>query len=269
MSLITRIFVLTLTMVKFIFFSRFSGNLLVALFILPFVLKLIRLSLLHKHAVGRKQKRQNIIILVFFGFISLSLGVYLFLYDPWNRIDQQVQAEEVIDMNTSSRYLKVSSQAPLQPFSVTGNGYSRNLEGGGREMVIQGGTVPELLQVEQEISSFLDRKHVVLTILPEGNPDHILCSIKGEPEIVIFDASFPFSVDPEGKEGMIYIGKNPPIPLRVEFTLGKEATAVLLLEVFYRELPFELELKGERMEFETVLRVKKEVSLLEYNTSKD
>jgi len=251
-----------------ILFSRFSGNLLVALFILPFVLKLIRLSLLHKHAVGRKQKRQNFLILALLGLLSISLGVYLFLYDPWSRMDQPVLAEEVIDSNTSNRYLKVSSEFTLRPFSITGSGYSRSVEGGSRELIIQGTGAPDLLRVEHQVSSFLDRKHVQLLIYPEGKPDRILCTLKSESEIIIFDANFPFALDPAGKKGTIFIGINPPIPLRVEFTLGNDEAEVLL-EVVYRELPYELDLKGEGMNFETVLRVKKDFSLLEYNSSID
>ncbi len=250
----------SLKVIEFILYSRLAGNLLFALFVLPFVLMLIRLSLLHKHAVGKRQRIQHLSLLLFFGVSSLFFAVYIYLTDPWNHADQPVYVEESIDLVSRTRYMQISSPAPIGDLSISGSGYNSELHETQRESLVPGSTIPELISITEMIEPFLDRRRITLKIESIGFPSDMTAALTGDEQIIVYDANFPFSNLAREKRTEIYIGKNPPNPLLLEFTIPREADLVLHLEVVYKVLPYDLRIEGEKKKIYTLLRVKDQIN---------
>ena len=225
--------------------SPWRGNLLLAFIILPFALMTIRVAQAFREAGPSRR------VLSWFFYTSLplaaaALAVYSFLFDPFPREDPQVyRAIETINYESKDRSLQILSGGPIGTVRIPNEEYADIDAGKNRSAVVYTETLPEYLQVETETRTFLDRKYIVMTLRPEGNPEQISLSLHGTEDIILYDANFPYSTFPDRNTAEIHIGRNPPNPLRIEFILPQERSVEVRLRIRYDRHPRELVITPE------------------------
>ena len=114
---------------------------------------------------------------------------------------------------------------------------------------------PGLLVIEAQATSFLDRKRITVAIDPEGSPTDIDISLVAAEGIVIYDANFPFSFE-ESTRATIHIGRHPPVPITVEFTVpdGQRGSAEITVAYTDPPTPLSLSVKDVTFTREMVLK---------------
>ncbi|RKX75110.1 MAG: hypothetical protein DRP87_15325 [Spirochaetes bacterium] len=249
-----------LEILKRLLVSWVWGNLLLAFILLPFVLLTIRLSRLFRHPERSKQRIISGTFYVTFSFIILVLSSYIYFYNPWIEEPQPVSIFEEINMDSQEHLVSVESPAPVGEIRVKGEEYSYKISERATTRLVEIHKNPAILEVKSKTSSFLNRRHIILEINPAGTPEIIKVDIFSESDIIIFDANFPFSLYPEMQSAKIHIGRNPPVPLKVELTLPEDIAVDFQIEAQYRKLPYPVEIEGGNMSFTIQLKVKKSIT---------
>ncbi len=243
--------------------SRVRGNLLIALNILPFLLMVIRLDFLFRRDRRRRRRAFVRIAEALLGAGSLALALYLCAFAPYDaRHPQPVTVRESVDLTARTRSISLSSPAPIRgvTFKVSGNG-ARTVTTRSREYSAALAGLPEVLSVEKSESTFLDRREVDLTLRPVGEPSKVLVTLASKQEIVIFDSNFPFSYDPTSNTARILIGRNPPFPLPVQFTLSQGSAVEITIELRYDSPPYPIEVTGKNIQATKELVVRERLAL--------
>jgi len=249
--------------IEFLLISRLSGNLIFALFVLPFALMLIRLSLLYKHSTGGKHRIRNIILLSLLGAATLSLSLYISFSNPFKYVRQKVIIEEKIDLEKNQRRLTLRSEAPLGRITFSGEGYPEKIDTQEREITIGTTYIPAMLEINKDVYPFLDRQNIVLTLSALGNPSSVLCRIEGGDSLVLFDANFPFSLLPGSNTWEVHIGRNPPNPLVLDCILPRGEEIAFRFELIYEERPFPSEIVSKNKDFSGLLKLESEIVVIE------
>jgi len=78
---------------------------------------------------------------------------------------------------------------------------------------------------------------------------------------VLFDANFPYTRTPGGKEYTILIGVNPPLPLDVELTVPRNRAFTVEVTLEYLQPPEGYTLTGESVSVSNRLRFRKNLEL--------
>lgn len=228
--------------------SPWRGNLLLAFVILPFALMTIRVAQGFREA-GPERKALSWFFYTSLPVTAAALAVYAFLFDPFTREDPQIyRVIETINYESDDRSLAVISNGPIGTVGIPNEEYPDIEAGKNRSAVAYAETIPEYLEVETETRSFLDRKYIVITLRPEGNPEKVSLSLHGTEDIILYDANFPFSTFPDRNTAEIHIGRNPPVPLRIEFIIPEERSVEVRLRVRYDRHPRELVIVPEEGE---------------------
>jgi hypothetical protein len=86
---------------------------------------------------------------------------------------------------------------------------------------------------------FLDRRNITLNLEPRGQPVGVQISLASPEEFVLYDASFPYQREPDGRRYELLIGANPPLPLAVQVTVPQGRHFVVEIRLDYDRLPLE------------------------------
>lgn len=206
-------------------YSHIRGNLLLAFMLLPFLFMLIRIDLLFAH---RKSQRRHIISL---GFLFLLLGAFSYLtvtllrFDPYQgSLNQPVLMEQ--NLSETNHTARLTSPAPI------GNLNARELN-----LILPGGSTETFLTTDIEVDTFLDRMNISLRIRSRGNPEHIELVLHSEEKIVVYDATFPYRVDPDTGAARFFIGRNPPEDLVFNLTLPSVVAGYFDIVLRYSPTP--------------------------------
>ena len=205
------------TVIEYLLLSPLWGNLFLALLVLPFLLMLIRLDFLVRHPSRIQQK----IILRNAGIIAASstlIGVlYLFGVSPYAGPTQQpVEIRETISSGAAVRLVRITSPAPIEALLLTGEASPREILSGRRIFQFEISGTPKLIDVSVSRERFLDRERYLIDFSSSLAPKDIDLSFTGRGDFLVYDVNFPFSLDAGRESAEVHIGRNPPLPLRVD-----------------------------------------------------
>jgi hypothetical protein len=247
---------------RVLLFSRIGGNLLLAFFMLPFMLMLIRLDFLVRHPI---QGRRGFAVLLFSSFSGLfvaGITLYVLLFSPYNDANPQpLEMTERLDTARNIHTLSLSSPAPLGALTLRRGETIMRIESPERAYETELGMTETGITIVPEAVEFLDRKRYRLTITSKTRLVTVSCRIRADGAVVLYDANFPFAYLPELRSAELYIGRTPPLPLVIEFTLPRSSAVTAELELVAGDLPVPWSIPDRR--FGTVARfvMKAEVPL--------
>ncbi|TVQ21719.1 MAG: hypothetical protein EA382_13180 [Spirochaetaceae bacterium] len=197
------------------------GDLVLSFVTIPFLLMLIRLDFMIRHPIrGRRS----------FALRAASLGsgvgvatiiVFVVVSSPFSgQRPQPVHAVETIDYPNLTRSLEVSSPAPLGTLRVSFAGIEHQIDTRDRSWRVESPVLPDVLSARLVYSEFLDRDRAELTIDAPQPIEYLTVEFFSTDPVIVFDANFPFSVASDQRSARLFVGARPPLPLRVEYTVG-------------------------------------------------
>lgn len=235
--------------------TRASGNLLVAFILFPFLLMLIRLDFMFRHP---KKKTKRLLLPVIFTVLGLGCGgliTFLIITEPFSANDPQpVLVTETQHLAKSLSYIELTSPASLGSLRVKTPVNTISVSTNSRSYVIETPLEPELLQIESSVSRFLGRATYTLSIASEGLPASVRLSLLSESRITVYDSNFPFSFESPNAVN-IHIGRYPPNPLTVEFTVPESLAGAAEVRVEYLEPPVLYNITDSHIDVEQRLQV--------------
>lgn len=248
---------------RLILLSSRTGNIVIALNLLPFMLMLLRLRMLFHHPNPRKTKW------IIAGFdISLAaaagtLIVSLLYHAPYTATGSQpLTIEEVLSVPDKRRSLHIESPVPIDSLLITGADYriDETIDKAGFSRRLPYSENPLELQVQRR--EFLGRAAYQVTILPPQNSESTAFHLDAQEAIVLYDCSFPTSFSTNRKRLTVHIGRFPPTPLKLSFTVPIDFTGRLTVETTSYTPPYEAELPEERFDlrYRYRARIEREIS---------
>jgi hypothetical protein len=226
--------------------SKLEGNLLLTVFLIPFILMFIRLKFIFPPTRIITNRIRSGITAAVFGLILAGLLTTFFVYAPYGpRRQQPVNATYVIDEVADKRYLELSSPAPLENLKARDGNTTISIDTRSRLYTLPLKHGGEYLDTTISSVGFLDRKNVNLLLTPWSEPYRVRLKVSAEEEFVLFDANFPYTREPGGREYTILIGVNPPLPLNVQLTVPKNRTFTVGITLEYLRSPEGYDLSGE------------------------
>lgn len=236
--------------------ERGNGNLTLAFILFPFLLMLIRLDFMFRHPRKKTKRILLTSVLIALGVSCAGMTTYLLLYRPFSPTSpQKVVAREVHDLTQDVSLLQITSPASMPDLALSLGTETHALKprAGTHELNIS--TRRNLVAIEKNTSAFLDRMRHTVKIISQGQPTKVDLVFTSPAEVVIYDSSFPYSYI-DSSTVRVHIGRHPPNPLSVEFTVPIGQGGVLQLEAFYAGAVGERSLTGNNIaaSWETVVR---------------
>ena len=235
--------------------TRTSGNLLTAFILFPFLLMLIRLDFMFRHP---KRKTKRLLLTVTFIVLGLACGgmiTYLALAEPFTSNDPQpITVRETQHLAKSLSYVELSSPASLGDLTFRTPVNTTAISTKSRSYVIETPLISDLLTVDIDVSRFLGRAIYSLNMTAKGLPSSVNISLLSDNEIVVYDSNFPFSFESTNSV-TIHIGKYPPNPLVVDFTVPENLAGTAEIQVEYLEPPVPYRIVGENIDVDQQLHV--------------
>ncbi len=231
---------------QFIIISPLYGNLFISLILLPFILMIIRTTIAFHDAAVRELHVHGWVLYAFPVGAFAALVLYSFLFTPFTPENpREIRVREVIDYELEERKLTAISDAPLGSITVGSPDYDNINAEKTRTVVQYAESMPDLLNIDLKRDDFLDRKYYTITLQAEGQPINIDILIHSQQPLIIYDANFPFQVNPGEKKSEIHLGAFPPVPLKIEIVLPLESDVDAQCIVEYMEPPYNLGLSAE------------------------
>ncbi len=235
--------------------TRTSGNLLVAFILFPYLLMLIRLDFMFRHP---KKKTKRVLLTVTFTVLGLCCGgliAYLALAEPFSESDPQpVLVQETQHLAKSLSYLELTSPAALGELTVETPVNTTSISTNSRSYVIETPLSSDLLQIGKQVSSFLGRRTYMFNIESKGLPSSVELSLLSENRIIVYASNFPFSFA-TANSVTIHIGRYPPNPLAVDFTVPENLQGTVEVSVAYLHPPVPYRITGTHIDVDQRLEV--------------
>jgi hypothetical protein len=252
----------SLVLVRYIIFSRFYGNLLIALMLLPFILMIIRIEFFSRYHKRAKERQFVFLFTTMLGGVTAAFSIYLFSFMPYTSENPQpVFAAEQINPEIGQRLLSVSSPAPLTGVELISPDYRDVTAERTRQFSVESDVIPSLVDVSTETSSFLERQYVEITVQSVGSIRSLSVTLHSDERIILFDSNFPFSLNPHTNSAEIYIGENPPNPLTFTFTIPQRLPVEIAMDLTLEGIPSRFELVRENISVKRELTVNRRIFL--------
>ncbi|MDR1317312.1 MAG: hypothetical protein LBK13_10610 [Spirochaetales bacterium] len=217
----------------FVINSPFLGNLLLSSVFLPFILMLIRIDFLLWHPGKAGSGRVLKTLCVVTGGASVAAFVFALAFNPWKESPQPLFLEEYVETAQSLHGLRLSSPSPLGRFDLSFGGENFPIDTGERvfELPLEvsgdqalgtqgsgdqasGEPLPHRISSEE----FLGRKTYTILFSPPLKPRKITVHLSCDSPLLVYNCNFPYSPDITGRAAEVFIGENPPLPLRLILT---------------------------------------------------
>ena len=242
------------------------GNLLITVFLLPYVLLIMQLGSLFPMAPPFQRLFHRINALII-GIVSAGfLGFFLFFspFSPDNL--QKILVTDIIDSNKQTNRVEISSAAPLGRVFYWEGDTLLEIDSRNRRYFLTKNEIPDLLNVETSSTHVLDRSNIQLLFKSTGRPFRLVLTLSSKKDFILYDSNFPF-VRSIAEETMpvayeVLLGKHPPKPLSVLLTLPRGQAFTLSIRMEYLDPPFRFEFSGKNKSIRTLVVYKKEISLV-------
>jgi len=223
----------SLPLARFLLFSRWRGNLLLAVLALPFLLFLLRIGLAlpvpsGSRAPGRRVAR--ILAIALPAAATAALGAWTALWTPFSPSSPRpVAVEQAIGPGGAHR-LEVSCPGPRGGGPGAAGGGERTLDIPSREASIDLAPSDAAVTVSSRTVTSLGRANVTLSIGAPAPVRRITAVLSAASDFVLYDCTFPFVREGEGRYRLLP-GSFPPSPLPLELTLPEGGAYRLDLEL--------------------------------------
>ena len=165
-----------------------------------------------------------------------------------------------IDTDKDISTIKVSTPVRAGNIEISTDNNNYNLETGNlKKIEVADNDHGEIVEIKKTLSWFLDRKNIVLDIIPKAEPEKIEISFQMDRNQIILDSNYQFTLDRNLWGGTFHIGHNPDFPLRLDILTDKEANIRFEIKLIYRTPPFNMDIKGNNMIFYDYTVVKKSI----------
>lgn len=212
----------------FLLFSRWWGNLLIAVLALPFLLFLVRIGLMLSAPAGRRTGRA--VALALPAAAAAGLAIWAALWSPFTTSSPRpVTVSQAIGADGANR-LDVSSPVPIGEVTVADRGVERIVAAPGREAAILLAPSAASVAVDREATASLGRVNVTLSIGAPAPVRRLTAVLSSPEDFVLYDCSFPFVHEGEGRYRLL-AGAFPPSPLPLALTLPEGGAYRLDLEL--------------------------------------
>jgi hypothetical protein len=223
----------SLPLARFLLFSRWWGNLLIAVLALPFLLFLLRIGLALPGPAGRRGSGRRVLGVLAIALpaaAAAGLGAWAALWSPFSPSSPRpITVEQAIEADGASR-LEVSSPVPLRAVTVADSGGERTLAVPGREASIDCAPSKASVAVNAQSTVSLGRANVTLTISAPAPVRRLTAVLSGGTDFVLYACTIPFVREEEGRYRLL-AGAFPPSPLQLGLTLPEGGTYRLDLEL--------------------------------------
>jgi len=233
---------------SFLLTSRISGNIFLTITIMPSLMLISSLNYYHHRFHRHRNSFRNILTMLIWGSFT-----FLILYNinnsiPYSLLNKQpVYIDEVIDLDNMSRSILLNSPSPIGDIQLQLDEQTMALQNVGRKAEITAPMIDDLLNITEEISTFLDRLSLNYTIRAKGSPEQVNIRLISEKPIIIFDSNYPYEIASDGKNIDFYIGKNPAFPLELDLILPRGSKPDFNISMNYREFPYRFVLSAEKL----------------------
>ncbi len=213
------------TALEYIIVSPLWSNLLLAFILLPFLFMVLRLNFLIRNPF---RDRRNFALRVFVwttGIVTATLGAFVFFYSPFgSTTPMDLRAVEETLLASGGRNLRVEAPAPPGNFALSygPDTYQVSMTRRAYLIGLPDGTGPVSAAVSG--TPFLGRTRYQARIESTEPVRHLTCVVESLAPIVVYDVGYPYSLSEDGRRLEVHIGRNPPIPLRFEFTIQTEGS---------------------------------------------
>lgn len=254
--------------------SRFRGNLLISLQLLPYMLFILRLRVLFHLPSRPRSRRYTLIVELLFGLLSTAIVIYFaFFYFPVFKDGQKLTVTEELGTRHTINF---ESPLPLESMefrSINGEQKSLNLsEETPGEVTVELPPCEGILSYGLDSKNFLGRTTYAVTLnAPDFSvfPDMLYPVLESAGETTIYDSDFPYSIRTDLNRVQFYIGRNPGFPFRFSFTVPAEMEAVLRIGVVYQNPPYDIGINLEKFDLEYTLNAEISVSIPEASETAD
>lgn len=245
---------------RFLITSRISGNMFFTILLMPTLMLFSSqnhfLHRFHRH----RNSFSNVLSLLTMGLVCVVLLYKIMTVPTFTDIRKQpLNITEKIDLTNSTRLLHLSSTAPAGDINLQLDNFNLTLSDMGREADITAPMLENLLSVTKKSSQFLDRTSLDYTIDAKGSPDLIKINLSSETPLILFNANFPSRASADGKTITFHIGKNPQLPLHLNFIVSRTSSPLMNLQVFYSEFPYRFSMSKQNFSLNKELIVSKSI----------
>ncbi len=242
--------------IRLILLSKGKGNLMIALNLLPFMLMLLRLRMLFHHPNPRITRTLILGTDFILLFLVTALTWHILSFQPYSEGSKQpLMLSEQISVDERNRTMEIKSPADFGGLTALGADFRVEPPKEDSSYIERLPYREGYLETSIEQRNFLGRTITRLTVDTKHPPRKINLVLKSEEAILLYDCSFPVTYSTDRRSLRIHIGRNPPVPLDVSFTVPGDFTGTLSLQSLYTEAPYELVLPVERFDIDYRMEV--------------
>jgi len=232
--------------------SKFAGNILIAATLLPCILMILRILHIQTRTELKKYKFIRKIIYAITLLAAITSTTYYYWFDIYRDKKMPVLLVHKIDTNKDTSIITMSSPVRTEDIeiSIDNNNYiikADNLQ----KIEIMSNNGEDVLEIQKTLSWFLNRKNIVLDIIPKGEPEKIEILFRMAENQLILDSNFQFTLDPDLMGGIFHIGYNPDFPLKLDILTDMDTDIRFDIRLIYRTSPLNMEIRGNNMTFYT------------------
>ncbi|MCL2480553.1 MAG: hypothetical protein FWF38_02465 [Spirochaetaceae bacterium] len=240
--------------------SKITGNVLIAITLLPGIMMILRILYIQTRIELKKYKILRRVIFSITLLTALTLTGYYYWFDIYKNKKMPVLFVYTIDTDMDTSIIEVSTPVESEDIKISIDSNNYSLETGNlKKIEITNNNTGELVEIQKTLSWFLDRKNIVLDIIPKGNPEKIEILFHMEENQIILDSNYQFTLQPNLRGGEFHIGYNPNFPLRLDILTNKEADILFEIKFIYRTQLFNMDIKGNNMIFYDYTVVRKSI----------
>ena len=234
----------------------FEGSLLLSFVTLPFLLMFIRLDFLIRHPVRGRRSFALRTASFTFGLATIGFAAFVLVSTPYSNLNPQpVHAIERIDYRELVRSFSLTSDAPLQTLEVRFAGQGYRVETGDRSWSIESPILPDVLRLRLTYEGFLDRERAELLIDAPLPLDTVSVSFSSREPMVLYDVNYPYTLNAEQTGATISIGRRPPMPLVVAFTVAQGTAPSVVVTATSTSHPDPFEVSGRPIDLTSRLEI--------------
>jgi hypothetical protein len=217
--------------IRSILLSPFTGNIIIALHLLPFLLMLIRLQYLFHHPNFKVTLIVTLGMEFFLLGIAVFTGISLLNAQPFEKRDQpllilQEESESSMTKKVIFYSTAVLGELPFQDGKIDSNSFLLDLPKGAPP-----------LRSELNSHTFLSRKEYTLQIEVDAPLSLLSLKILSNEPFTVLDASEEWSYGADSRIATLVIGNSPPTPYSLRFTLPATVEGSLEIEARFSHPP--------------------------------
>ncbi|NNM66727.1 MAG: hypothetical protein HKM06_01815 [Spirochaetales bacterium] len=246
---------------RLILISTPVGNLGFSLLLFPFLLLAHSFHYQRHQRQERNEKHRIRVLMMFWTALSAALVLLVLDLNPFQKVQAPLNWNETMNLNTRQDDLVVSSpilwdrlgaRLDGRPITIPAHRQRANLA-----LPFQG----DIVETRLTSRAFLDRTVWSLNIRTFGQASNLQILLNADNPVVVYDCNFPFQLENASKRVRIFIGANPPQNLDLRMTLAQDARAQLDLDFDFSPSPHVVQLRTERFQVRSTLRVHDKIRL--------